>query len=177
MQRAAILTGVCRFGKGGDPLRTILKEVNKLPARINQTYLAQSNYWLTWLPLRAWAAVFDIAQVINLIWVWARAKAFGRTPREIREWTKPPPFDYAVYVSTACQPAWSFPDYVVVVVRQQSARRGRCHDLRTFSAPDTYPGSRGVLHKLVPVQVHVAIRTSDSFAIDCALWLTLVFRI
>lgn len=88
-----------RFGKGGQPLRIILQEVNKLPARINTTYLSQSNYWLTWLPLRLWAAVFDLAQVINLIWVWAKARAFGRTPREIREWTKPPKFDYAVYVS------------------------------------------------------------------------------
>jgi hypothetical protein len=89
----------CRFGKGGQPLSIILREVNKLPARIQNTYLSQSNYWLTWLPLRLWAAVFDLAQIINLILVWAKARLFGRTPREIREWTKPPKFDYAVYVS------------------------------------------------------------------------------
>lgn len=90
---------VIEFGKGGDALSIILKEVNKLPARITTTYLSQSSYWLTWLPLRAWAAVFDLAQVLNLVWVWARARLFGRTPREIRDWTKPPAFDYAVYVS------------------------------------------------------------------------------
>ena len=92
---------VIEFGKGGSDLRTILREVNKLPSRIQNTYLSQSNYWLTWLPLRAWAAVFDLAQVINLFWVWARARLFGRTPREIREWTRPPSFDYAVYVSNS----------------------------------------------------------------------------
>ena len=90
---------VIEFGKGGNALHTILHEVNKLPARIQNTYLSQSNYWLTWLPLRAWAAVFDLAQIFNLLWVWARARLFGRTPREIREWTRPPNFDYAVYVS------------------------------------------------------------------------------
>lgn len=89
---------VIEFGKGGQALSIIFKEVNKLPARIQNTYVNQSNYWLTWLPLRAWGAVFDLAQIVNLIWVWARARLFGRTPREIREWTRPPPFDYAVYV-------------------------------------------------------------------------------
>lgn len=92
---------VIEFGKGGQPLRIILQEVNKLPARIQNTYLSQSNYWLTWLPLRLWAAVFDLAQVLNLILVWAKARLFGRTPREIREWTKPPKFDYAVYIANS----------------------------------------------------------------------------
>ena len=82
-------------------MTTILREVNKLPARINNSYLSQSNYWIGFLAVRAWAAVFDIAQVINLIWVWGRTKAFGRTPREIREWTRPPPFDYAVYIANS----------------------------------------------------------------------------
>lgn len=89
---------IIEFGKGGQPLSVILNEVNKLPARINATYLDQSSYWLTWLPLRAYSAVFDLAQIVNLIWVWGRTRLFGRTPREIREWTKPPGFDYAVYV-------------------------------------------------------------------------------
>lgn len=90
---------VIEFGKGGEPLRVILNEVHALPSRIQNTYLDQSSYWLTWLPLRAYSAVFDLAQIVNLIWVWGRTRIFGRTPREIREWTKPPGFDYAVYVS------------------------------------------------------------------------------
>jgi hypothetical protein len=90
---------VIEFGKGGDALSTILREVNKLPSRIQNTYLSQSNYWVGFMALRAWAATFDVAQIINLFWVWARARLFGRTPREIREWTKPPFFDFATYVS------------------------------------------------------------------------------
>lgn len=53
---------------------------------IDQAYIAQSNYWLTYFPyvvpfscprafdellysLRGFLAVFDLAQIINLVWV------------------------------------------------------------------------------------------------------------
>lgn len=62
-----------------------------------QQYLNQSNYWLTWLPLRGYLAVFDLAQVIKLMLVWIQKVFFGRTPRDVREYTKPPVFDYWIY--------------------------------------------------------------------------------
>ena len=62
-----------------------------------QQYLNQSNYWLTWLPLRGYLAVFDLAQVIKLLLVWVQKVFFGRTPRDVREYTKPPVFDYWMY--------------------------------------------------------------------------------
>ncbi|EST04468.1 protein of unknown function DUF4463 [Kalmanozyma brasiliensis GHG001] len=62
-----------------------------------QQYLNQSNYWLTWLPLRGYLAVFDLAQVIKLMLVWVQKVFFGRTPRDVREYTKPPVFDYWMY--------------------------------------------------------------------------------
>lgn len=62
-----------------------------------QQYLNQSNYWLTWLPLRGYLAVFDLAQVIKLLLVWFQKVFFGRTPRDVREYTKPPVFDYWIY--------------------------------------------------------------------------------
>ncbi len=62
-----------------------------------QQYLNQSNYWLTWLPLRGYLAVFDLAQVIKLMLVWIQKIFFGRTPRDVREYTKPPVFDYWMY--------------------------------------------------------------------------------
>ncbi|CDR88683.1 uncharacterized protein SPSC_05515 [Sporisorium scitamineum] len=62
-----------------------------------QQYLNQSNYWLTWLPLRGYLAVFDLAQVIKLLLVWIQKVFFGRTPRDVREYTKPPVFDYWMY--------------------------------------------------------------------------------
>ncbi|QRV84128.1 hypothetical protein RhiJN_12144 [Ceratobasidium sp. AG-Ba] len=42
------------------------------------------------LPLRGFLAVFDLAQVISLVLVFIKTHLFGRTPRDIREWTKPP---------------------------------------------------------------------------------------
>ncbi|KZT53055.1 DUF221-domain-containing protein [Calocera cornea HHB12733] len=70
-----------------------------LPGEIQGTYVSQSNYWLTWYPLRGFLVFFDLAQLINLVWIFIRTHVFGRTPRDIRDWTKPPSFDYAIYFS------------------------------------------------------------------------------
>lgn len=75
----------------------ILRNFNNLPNKIQSTYLQQSNYWLTWFPLRGFSAALDLMQIVSLLLVFIRTKLFGRTPREIREWTKPPDFDYSVY--------------------------------------------------------------------------------
>lgn len=47
--------------------------------------------------LRGFLAIFDLAQLINLVFIWIRTRLFGRTPRDIREWTQPPEFEYAIY--------------------------------------------------------------------------------
>ena len=63
--------------------------------------------------LRGFLAVFDLAQIINLVWTSFKtqyvaitkqelcntyiASVLGRTPRDIREWTQPPDFQYSVY--------------------------------------------------------------------------------
>ncbi|KAF8911516.1 hypothetical protein CPB84DRAFT_1812352 [Gymnopilus junonius] len=47
--------------------------------------------------LRGFLAVFDLAQIINLVWLSFKTHVFGRTPRDIREWTQPPEFQYAIY--------------------------------------------------------------------------------
>ncbi|KAF8952519.1 late exocytosis, associated with Golgi transport-domain-containing protein [Flammula alnicola] len=57
---------------------------------INRTYINQASYWLTFFPLRGFLAVFDLAQIINLVWLSFKTHVFGRTPRDIREWTQPP---------------------------------------------------------------------------------------
>jgi len=33
------------------------------------------------------------------VWIWIKTRLFGRTPRDIREWTQPPDFEYAIYYS------------------------------------------------------------------------------
>lgn len=52
-------------------------------------------------PLRGAAALFDVAQIISLCVVGVKTRLFGRTPREIREWTKPAEFDFPVMISNA----------------------------------------------------------------------------
>ncbi|KAJ7818157.1 hypothetical protein B0H14DRAFT_3089555 [Mycena olivaceomarginata] len=67
------------------------------PNTINRTYIDQSSYWLTFFPLRGFLVLFDLAQIINLVWLSFKTRVFGRTPRDIREWTQPPEFQYAIY--------------------------------------------------------------------------------
>ncbi|CAK5282398.1 unnamed protein product [Mycena citricolor] len=73
--------------------------VSALPDTINSTYINQSSYWLTFFPLRGFLVLFDLAQVVNVIWIYIKTHLFGRTPRDIREWTQPPEFQYAIYYS------------------------------------------------------------------------------
>lgn len=81
-----------------DSALTIIERLGRTAAyAIKQQYLNQSNYWLTWMPLRGYAAVFDLAQIIKLLLVWIQKAFFGRTPRDVREYTKPPVFDYWMY--------------------------------------------------------------------------------
>lgn len=77
----------------------IINNLNKLPDTINRTYIDQANYWLTFFPLRGFLAIFDLAQGLHLLIIWFKTWIFGRTPRDIRDWTKPPDFEYAIYYS------------------------------------------------------------------------------
>ncbi|KAG2369219.1 hypothetical protein BDR07DRAFT_1267749 [Suillus spraguei] len=75
----------------------IIDNLHTLPNTINQTYINQSSYWLTYFPLRGFLVIFDLAQILNLLWTSFKTHVFGRTPRDIREWTQPPEFEYAIY--------------------------------------------------------------------------------
>ncbi|KAN0061279.1 hypothetical protein ACQY0O_006125 [Thecaphora frezii] len=76
----------------------ILSELSSNTAyAIKQQYVNQSTYWLTWLPMRGYLGIFDLAQVLKLVLTWVRKGLFGRTPRDVREYTKPPVFDYWMY--------------------------------------------------------------------------------
>jgi hypothetical protein len=77
----------------------IIHNLDKLPGTINRTYIDQASYWLTFFPLRGFLVIFDLAQIINLVWLSFKTHVFGRTPRDIREWTQPPDFQYAIYYS------------------------------------------------------------------------------
>lgn len=77
----------------------IINNLHSLPQKINSTYINQSSYWLTFFPLRGFLTVFDLAQVLNLLWISFKTRVFGRTPRDIRDWTQPQEFEYAIYYS------------------------------------------------------------------------------
>ncbi|PCH35801.1 DUF221-domain-containing protein [Wolfiporia cocos MD-104 SS10] len=79
--------------------KTIIQDLNDLPSLINSTYINQSSYWLTYFPLRGFLILFDLAQILNLVVVFVKKNLFGRTPRDIREWTQPPEFQYPIYYS------------------------------------------------------------------------------
>ena len=40
--------------------------VTELLETINETYINQSSYWLTYFPLRGFLVLFDLAQLMNL---------------------------------------------------------------------------------------------------------------
>lgn len=77
----------------------IIDNLHRIPETVNRTYIDQSSYWLTYFPLRGFLVLFDLAQLLNLFVVFFKTHLLGRTPREIREWTQPPDFQYAVYYS------------------------------------------------------------------------------
>ncbi|KAJ3800110.1 hypothetical protein GGU11DRAFT_774654 [Lentinula aff. detonsa] len=85
---------------GKDSFKDIIANLDTLPSIINSTYINQSSYWLTFFPLRGFLVVFDLAQIVNLVWISIKTRLFGRTPRDIREWTQPPEFQYAIYYIT-----------------------------------------------------------------------------
>ncbi|KAF2843331.1 DUF221-domain-containing protein [Patellaria atrata CBS 101060] len=56
-----------------------------------------SPFWITWLLQRNLGAAVDLSQIFNLAWGSFARKFTHPTPREMIEWTAPPPFDYASY--------------------------------------------------------------------------------
>ncbi|KAI0302360.1 DUF221-domain-containing protein [Multifurca ochricompacta] len=87
-------------------VRVLIMYTVELPAKINQTYINQASYWLTFFPLRGFLVVFDLAQIISLLWISFKTHILGRTPRDYREFTQPPEFQYAIYYSNIVGNLW-----------------------------------------------------------------------
>ncbi|KAL9120043.1 MAG: hypothetical protein Q9187_003398 [Circinaria calcarea] len=68
-----------------------------LPAQIMVTLCTISPFWVVWLLQRNLGATIDLAQIINLTWIWFARTFLSPTPRQTIDWTAPPPFDYASY--------------------------------------------------------------------------------
>ncbi len=56
-----------------------------------------SPFWITWLLQRNLGAAVDLSQVWSLAWGSFARKFMSPTPRQLIEWTAPPPMDYASY--------------------------------------------------------------------------------
>ncbi|EJD08059.1 DUF221-domain-containing protein [Fomitiporia mediterranea MF3/22] len=89
---------VAQIGKHKS-FKEIVENLDKLPGAISRTYIDQANYWITYFLLRGFIAVFDLIQGLRLMTIWFKKRILGRTPRDIRELSKPPRFDYADYYS------------------------------------------------------------------------------
>ncbi|KAF9039425.1 DUF221-domain-containing protein [Hymenopellis radicata] len=86
---AQVVTLINRKNRSRTSLRTL--------TTINETYIKQSSYWLQYFAFRFFATLlFDLGQAIGLIWISFKTHMFGRTPRDIKEWTQPAPFEYAL---------------------------------------------------------------------------------
>ncbi|KAF9485981.1 DUF221-domain-containing protein [Pholiota conissans] len=84
---------------GKSSLNTVFDNLNKLPARLTRTYVQQSSFWLKWYPLRGFLIIFDLSQLSELIYLSLKNRISGRTPRDIRESSKPPAFSYGIHYS------------------------------------------------------------------------------
>ncbi|KAG7091101.1 hypothetical protein E1B28_010156 [Marasmius oreades] len=59
---------------GKQSFQEIIDNLHNLPEFINNAYIDQSSYWLTFFPLRGFLVVFDLAQIINLVWIFIKTR-------------------------------------------------------------------------------------------------------
>ncbi|GHJ86379.1 hypothetical protein NliqN6_2781 [Naganishia liquefaciens] len=77
----------------------IFDYLGNIPDNIQGTYVQQSTYWLTVFPLRGFLVIFEIVQLIKLLLLSVQRLLFAKTPRDIKEYTKPPFFEYAIVIT------------------------------------------------------------------------------
>ncbi|KAJ9122705.1 hypothetical protein QFC24_004134 [Naganishia onofrii] len=77
----------------------IFDYLSEIPKDIQGTYVQQSTYWLTVFPLRGFLVIFEIVQLIKLLLLSVQRLLFAKTPRDIKEYTKPPYFEYAIVLT------------------------------------------------------------------------------
>lgn len=65
--------------------------------RIAMRFQGLSGYWMTWIILKGYMQLFELAQIARLIFVWLHKHIALRTPRELYEFARPPDFQYWVY--------------------------------------------------------------------------------
>ncbi|KAI9843120.1 MAG: Transmembrane protein 63C [Sclerophora amabilis] len=92
----AFIAAIVKAGKGHENLWDTIKE-SQIGGNLAAALCNTSPYWVTWLLQRNLGAAIDLSQIWNLIWIWFSKTFRNPTPRQMIEWTRPPPFDYASY--------------------------------------------------------------------------------
>lgn len=88
-----IIKSVRHNESAGDVASSAAKE---LASSISIRFQFLSAYWMTWIVLKGYFLVFELAQVLRFFFLVMNKYIFPHTPRDVWELTKPPNFCYWV---------------------------------------------------------------------------------
>lgn len=74
----------------------VIKEEEFLD-QLADSLIKVSTFWINYISLRGVGAIFDLAQIISLIITNVKRFFVRPTPRNLKEFSRPPDFDYPVY--------------------------------------------------------------------------------
>lgn len=74
----------------------VIKEADFLD-ELADSLIKVSSFWINYISLRGVGAIFDLAQIVSLILISIKRLFVQPTPRNIKEFSRPPDFDYPVY--------------------------------------------------------------------------------
>ncbi|KAJ1727901.1 hypothetical protein LPJ61_004332 [Coemansia biformis] len=69
--------------------------LDSLPADFIQSLNVKAQFWTAYISLKGVNAMFEFAQILSLIAIFFKRYTRHLTPRELRDVTKPPDFDYS----------------------------------------------------------------------------------
>ncbi|KAJ2797331.1 hypothetical protein H4R21_004361, partial [Coemansia helicoidea] len=69
--------------------------LDSLPADFIQSLNVKAQFWTAYISLKGVNAMFEFAQILSLISIFFKRYTRHLTPRELRDVTKPPDFDYS----------------------------------------------------------------------------------
>lgn len=92
---AVFLVGTVRRHDNAELILSRLWRI--LLERIAIRFQDLSGYWMTWIILKGYMQLFELAQIMRIALVWIHKHAAMRTPRELYTFARPPSFQYWVY--------------------------------------------------------------------------------
>lgn len=77
--------------------QTLWNDVYKNLNIIAENLADVSNFWINYVSLRGLGIILDLAQIVALVTITLRKVFTHPTPRQLREFTRPPDFDYPLF--------------------------------------------------------------------------------